>query len=247
MKKSLFAGIALFLATFCIWAEAVPAFDGENAFVIDTATIAGKFKDNVVLVNKTQEEKCAVKVFAYIGNAWQEIGSKAFASFDEELKIRSKKPVKLADSQYFAVQAQNGFSAAYKVTKESNDLYIEVRSEGSDLSKPVCPAFPNNPKAFVFDVKTLDDDADENLKIRGYLSSSGEVTFRVFAYDAKKHAWIVWGTADIGHNGDTEKVKGGKHDDLDDYRYFAVEALDGRDYKYMPLVEGDDLFINVSL
>ena len=247
MKKTLFAFAALLALSFCAAAEDAPAFDGENAYVIDAAGIAGAFKDNVLVVDKAQEEAVSVTVFAYKDGAWQEIGAKAFTRFDEELKIKAKKPARLSDSRYFAVQAADGFSAAYKVEKRRNDLCIEVRSAGSDLQKPACPAFAQNPKAFVFDAAALDDDADENLKITGYLSAGGEVTFRVYAYDAKKRAWIVWGTADIGHNGDTEKVKGGKHDDLDDYRYFAVEALNGQDYKYMPLVKDNDLFVNVSL
>ncbi|MCH5292087.1 MAG: hypothetical protein J1D88_10105 [Treponema sp.] len=246
MKKNLAVFAAVLSLSFCAAAQA-PDFDGEDAYVIDAGAIAGKFKDNVVLVNKTQEEICAVKVFANSNGEWQEIGSREFGAFDEELKIKSSKTLKLPSCQFFAVQAQNGFQAVYKATKQRNDLLIEVRSEGSDLKKPACPRFDKNPDAFVFDVASLGEDADENLKIRCYFVPKGKVSFLVSVYDRKSRKWIQWGTAEVKRNGDTQKVKGGKHGDLDDYRYFAVEAMDGQEYNYVPLVDDDDLYINISM
>ena len=223
----------------------LPAFDG-NGYVIDADSVSGKFKSHLLIINKNDTEAIGLKVFAYADDDWKEIGATTFNYFDDEYKIKSEKNLKPSSFRYFAIEPDKDIKAAYKVEKSHNDLVIEIRNEGSDFSKPAIPTYTGNPKAFLFDLYEVDDDADENLKLKGKFPTKQKVGFWVFAYDKRTHEWIEFGTSYIERKNDTDSVEG-KNNDLSRYRYFAIESMDGVDYIYEPEEDDDDLIVVVTL
>ena len=139
-----------------------------------------------------------------------------------------------------------GVATSYKITKDHNDLIIEIRNEGSDLTKPAIPTWTGNPKAFLFDLYAIDDDADENMKLKGKFPTKQRVGFWILAYDKRTHEWIEFGTSYIERKNDRDSVEG-KNNDLSKYRYYAIESMNGVEYVYEPEESDDDLIVTVSL
>ena len=240
--------LTLFITGFIFGQSDAPLFESEYGYVIDADSVNGKFKSHLLLINKNDNEAIGLKVFAYTNDDWTEIGSTTLNFFDEEYKIKSDKKFKPSDYRYFAIESNKDIKAAYKVEKSHNDLVIEIRNEGSDFSKPALPTYKGNSNAFVFDLYAVDDgeDANENMKLKGKFSTKQKVGFSVFGYDKKAHKWIEFGTSYIERKNDTDSVEG-KNNDLDNYRYYAIESMDGVDYVYEPEEDDDDLIVVVSL
>lgn len=244
--KKIFLIVSLvLLASGIAFSEEAPAFNGENSFVIDANTVSGKFKSHVVIINKNDAYPIDVKVFAY-DKDWKEIGSTTFNFFDDEYKIKSGKELKPSNYQYFAIELSKNAKAIYKAEKSHNDLVIEIRNEGTDIAKTAFPTYDGNPDAFLFDMNEIDDDADENMKLKGKFKTKEKVGFNVFAFDKSLHKWVEFGTSYIERKNDTDSVEG-KNNKLSRYRYFAIESMDGTKYNYEPEEDDDDLIIIVTL
>ena len=224
----------------------LPAFNGGNAYVIDAAKVNGNFKSHLIVINKNDASPIDVKIFAYDKDDWKEIGNATFNYFDDELKIRSGKQLKPSSYRFFAIELSKGVKASVRAEKNHNDLVLEIRNKDSDFSKPAIPTYTGNPKAFLFDLYAIDDDANENMKLKGKFPTSQKVGFWVYAYDKKSHEWIEFGTSYIARKNDTDSVEG-KNNDLGKYRYYAIETMDGLDYNYEPEEDDDDLIVIVTL
>ncbi|WP_022930998.1 hypothetical protein [Treponema bryantii] len=247
--KKIFLTLTLMsLASGFIFAQnELPSFDG-NGFVIDADAVEGKFKSHLIVINKNDASPLNVKVFAYEKNDWKEIDTAVFNFFDDELNIKPSKDIKPSDYRFFAIELNKDVKASYKAEKNHNDLVIEIRNEGSDLTKPAIPTYTGNPKAFIFDLYSVEDgeDADENMKLKGKFPTKSRTGFWVFAYDKRTHEWIEFGTSYIERKNDTDSVEG-KNNDLGKYRYFAIESMDGTEYNYEPEEDDDDLIVTVTL
>lgn len=217
---------------------------GSSHFEIDCTTIPGNFKDHIVLLNKTQSGACTVTVSASSGSSFMQVGSATLSGFDSEGKIKSTKTLKLSTFRYFAFDSREAY--AYKVTKLHNDLVVEVRDSGSDLSKPEFPRWTGDSKPYMFDTQSFSDIPDEEMKIVS--SSAGVIGFyTVYVYDKKTAQWIIFGSTQTKKPNSAAKVKrAGDVEDIDNYRYYAVVAQDGRSHNYSALPNGDDLFVYVS-
>ena len=244
-KITLLVSMALLSCAAVFAQDDLPAFENENAYVFDASAVSGKFKDNIVIINKNDAEDLEVKLSGY-KDGWEELGYTTFRFFDDDYKIDSRKNFKPSSYKYFAVELTDGVTASYKITKDHNDLIIEIRNEGSDLTKPAIPTFSINPDAFLFDLYAIDEDADENMKFKGKFATKERVGFRVYAYAATKHEWIVFGTSYIERKGDRDSVEG-KNAELSEYRYYAIESMNGVEYVYEPEESDDDLIVTVTL
>lgn len=246
--KKLLMLVSLTLLTTCalLAQSKAPVFESKFGYVIDADSVSGKFKSHLVLINKNDNDDFNLKVFAYSDNDWKEIGSTTFNYFDDEYKIKSDKTLKPSNFRYFAIEPDRDIKAAYKIDKDHNDLVIEVRNEGSDFSKPAIPTYTGDPNAFFFDLADIDDDADENMKLKGKFPTKQRVGFQVYAYNKKRHDWIEFGTAYIERKNDKDSVEG-KNNDLSKYRYYAIESMDGTEYNYEPEEDDDDLIVVVTL
>jgi len=115
------------------------------------------------------------------------------------------------------------------------------------LNKPLVYAQPafNQPNSFVIDSESVRGDLEDNVKIFNQTTRTG-ISFKVFVYDSKKKTWIEYGTGDLKGPGDSDNIRSKLSGDLDDYRYFAIQALDKRNYKYSFEKKRNDLYIYIS-
>ncbi|WP_298534575.1 hypothetical protein [uncultured Treponema sp.] len=215
--------------------------------IIDASAVSGKFKDNIVIISKISESSPSIKISAISNDSFIPIGTAVLHGFDDSLKFDSSKSLRLADYKTFQLESSDGKTYTYKAEKRNNDLIIEVRENGSDLSKPAIPKWTGNTDVFSFDLKSLEDEPDENVKIFCNSLRGVGKTFKLRAYDSKQRKWILYGTVQVKKQRNDEKMKTEKGvEDLDDYRYFAIETENTNSYKFYFEEKDDDLFITVS-
>lgn len=215
--------------------------------LIDVPSIPGKFKDNIVVINKVDDSMVSLKINAISNGNLIPVGQVVLHWFNDESKINSSKILRLADFNTFQIEPSDGKKYAYKTEKRNNDLIIEVREWGSDLSKAATPKWTANSEAFLFDMKSLEDEPDENVKILCNSSRGVSNTFSLYAYETKYKRWVRYGSLQIKNLGKAEKLKKEKNiEDIDDYRYFAIETKNANSYKYRLEEKSDDLFITVN-
>jgi len=101
------------------------------------------------------------------------------------------------------------------------------------------------PHSFVIDSSEADDDPEDNIRLYNQTTKTG-ISFNVYVHDLKADKWIVYGTGNLKGPGDASFVTSDLSGDLEDYRYFAIEALDGKDYSYSFYVKSDDLHITIT-
>jgi len=75
-------------------------------------------------------------------------------------------------------------------------------------------------------------------------SDDSNINFRIYIHHPKNHEWIVYGIGSLKGPGDTDTINSGIKD-IDDYRYFAIESMDKKNYKYEFYTSRNDLHINI--
>jgi len=105
------------------------------------------------------------------------------------------------------------------------------------------PAF-NKPNSFVFDSYSVRGDLEDNIRIHNQTTRSG-ISFTVYLYDSKNKKWKVYGTGDLKGPGDTDFISSKLSGNLKNYRYYAIQALDRRNYRYTFEKKRDDLYIYI--
>jgi hypothetical protein len=113
-------------------------------------------------------------------------------------------------------------------------------------NKPLVYAQPtiNKPNSFVIDTNSVRGDLEDNIRIHNQTSKTG-ISFTVYVYNEKKKTWIEYGTGSLKGPGDTEFISSKLSGDLDDYRYFAIQALDKNSYRYTFEKKRNDLYIYI--
>lgn len=101
----------------------------DSAFVVDTLSVPGKFKDNVKIKNMSADSDMGFDVYARKteSDAWQKVGTAFVKGAGDEDFVWSALPDNVANYRYIAVLAHNGNTYAYEASKKHNDLYITVR------------------------------------------------------------------------------------------------------------------------
>ena len=101
----------------------------------------------------------------------------------------------------------------------------------------------NKPFVTVIDASKTDGQFEDNVKLHNK-STDSNIRFNIYAHDPKTNEWILYGSVSLKGAGDTDTVNS-KIKDISKYRYFAVESLNGKDYKYQFYESRDDLHITV--
>lgn len=101
-------------------------YENKNAFVFDASAVSGKFKDNIVIINKNDAEDLEVKLFGY-KDSWEELGASNFRFFDDDYKIESRKSFKPSSYKYFAIESMNGVDYIYEPEEDDDDLIVIVK------------------------------------------------------------------------------------------------------------------------
>jgi len=105
------------------------------------------------------------------------------------------------------------------------------------------PAF-NKPNSFVLDSYSVRGDLEDNIRLCNQSSNSG-ISFTVYLYNSKSKTWKVYGTGNLKGPGDTDFISSNFSGNLKNYRYYAIQALDKRNYKYTFEKKHDDLYIYI--
>jgi hypothetical protein len=110
-----------------------------------------------------------------------------------------------------------------------------------DLNYPE-PAF-DKPYSYVIDASLARGDYEDNIRVYNK-SSDSDIGFKVYVHSPKTNEWVLYGIASLKGIGDTNlidtEMKG-----IENYRYFAIESLNGKNYKYYFYEDRDDLIIDI--
>ena len=106
------------------------------------------------------------------------------------------------------------------------------------------PAF-DNPNAYVID-STLAKGSMEDFVRLNNKSRDSNIDFKVYMHRPSTQQWMLYGTSSLKGPGDSDQVDTDfKRGGIEDYRYFAIEPLNGKQYKYEFFKLFKDLVINV--
>ena len=102
------------------------------------------------------------------------------------------------------------------------------------------PVF-GNPSAKVIDTFKEKGVIKDYVKVHNG-SRDSDMNFNVYMHQPSTNDWILYGTASLKGTGDTDTIT---FEGIDMYRYFAIESLNGKNYKYQIYKSSNDLHINV--
>ena len=104
------------------------------------------------------------------------------------------------------------------------------------------PTF-DNPLAYVIDTVQEKGSMEDYVKVHNK-SSDSDMDFNVYMHRPGTQQWVLYGTAFLKGPGDTDTIdtdmKG-----IENYRYFAIEPLNGKKYKYQFYKKSNDLHIDI--
>jgi len=101
------------------------------------------------------------------------------------------------------------------------------------------------PNSFVIDSFSERGSLEDRVRIYNKTTKTG-ISFTVYVHDPKDNVWKVYGTGNLKGPGDADFVSSDLSGDLDDYRYFAIQALDGNNYAYSFYKKSNDLHITIT-
>jgi len=103
----------------------------------------------------------------------------------------------------------------------------------------------NTPNSFVIDSFSVRGSLEDNIRLYNMTKKTG-ISFKVYLHDHKNDVWKEFGTGKLKGPGDTEFISSKLSGKLDNYRYFAIVALDGKNYKYNFYKKRNDLHIEIT-
>ena len=108
--------------------QQLPTIDIPNTYVIDTASISGKMEDNIRLINKSKNSNIEFMVYAHdqSDNTWFSFGVGTLKGTNDTDFIDSKFSGILKNYRFYAIEALDGKNYRYEISKERNDLYINI-------------------------------------------------------------------------------------------------------------------------
>jgi hypothetical protein len=104
------------------------------------------------------------------------------------------------------------------------------------------PAF-DKPFIYVIDAFSAGGSYEDYVKLHND-STDSNITFNVYMHHPEKNEWIVYGTGSLKDRGDTDTIDS-DIDDIDNYRYFAIESTNDKNYQYTFYKSRNDLHINI--
>jgi len=118
---------------------------------------------------------------------------------------------------------------------------IFISCKSLDYAKPDF----EKPNSFVIDSYAVKGDLEDNIRLYNYTAKTG-ISFRVYLHNPDSNTWEVYGIGNLKGPGDTEFISSRLSGDLDRYRYYAIEALDGNEYSYNFYKRRSDLHITIT-
>ena len=243
MKKSLFVVLTvLALSAGSLFAQEIPAFDKSDSVVIDVSALKRKFKDNVRLVNLTEEENISFSVYYYEQKAkkadWQLYGRAQLKGYTDTAFVDSKKEGKIRNVKYFAVVSENGIGFKCSVEARNHDLYIFINPADASADEA------RKASASIIDVKDVEGKFKDRIRFEN-LSDDSDITFWVYAFNQESEPWQKVGRAHLKEKSDTDLVDT-PLDKISGYRYFAVASENGKEYSFSVSKKHNDLYIQVK-
>jgi hypothetical protein len=122
-------------------------------------------------------------------------------------------------------------------------IFASCASSGSSKSVDYSqPAF-DKPFVYVIDTFKMKGSFDDYVKLYNN-STESNIKFNVYVHHPENHEWLIYGTGTLKDSGDTDTIDSGIGN-IDDYRYFAIESLNGKDFKYQFYKNNNDLHISI--
>jgi len=101
----------------------------------------------------------------------------------------------------------------------------------------------NNASVFVIDTFKEKGSFEDYIKLHNN-STSSNIKFRVYFHKPGSNEWMLYGIGELKGSGDTDTIDTDIKN-IDKYRYFAIEPMDGKKYKYQFYKGSNDLHINI--
>lgn len=196
--------------------------DAENAFVLDAASIAGKAREDVKLINET-DEQIAFEVYYYDNKnaSWQFYGSTFLKDFYDSEDVDSHMEDRISQIQYFAVVPKNNKAYKYRAQKIDNDLCIFVMPDSEfDFEKEL-------KSAFIIDSDNIKGKFYDEIEFVNLTDDYG-ISFVVYASDYKDKNWERAGGVILQEYNDSEDLDSPIEKTLHNFRYFAVVSKNGK-------------------
>lgn len=103
----------------------------------------------------------------------------------------------------------------------------------------------DNPNIVIIDSFRAPGNMRDRIRLVSRSAKFG-ISFKVYVHDPNRFGWVEYGIGFLKGAGDTDYINSPLEDTLANYRYFAVEAMDGNTYQYTPAKKSHDLYITVS-
>ena len=242
MKKLIIAGLAAAIACGAFAQQNAPAFDDPKASVIavSSAAVPGKMKDNIKLINLSDDENISFRVYIYDSKkaSWNLYGRALLKEFYDGDTIDSDFEDKIRKVEYVAVVPDGNGAYRYEAEKKHNDLYIKVYSPDGSIDESY------KKDAATVDVRSVPGGFKDNVKFVSETSDKN-ISFMLYAFNDKNGAWQKAGVAVLKGFGDTDTVDSPLEDSLPSYAYFAVVSRSGKTYAYDFKKANKDFIITV--
>jgi hypothetical protein len=102
----------------------------------------------------------------------------------------------------------------------------------------------DKPSVYVIDTFSVKGSFEDYIKLHNN-SADSNMDFNVYIHHPGSHEWVLYGTGILKGFGDTDTIDSTIDDDIDKYRYFAIESLNGKEYKYSLSKSSNDLHIAI--
>jgi hypothetical protein len=100
------------------------------------------------------------------------------------------------------------------------------------------------PEFHVIDSRSKRGDLEDNVRLYNRTTRTN-ISFSVYLLDPGDDKWKLYGSGSLKGPGDTEYIRSNQYRDLKNYRYFAIQAKDTRDYRYDFEKSHNDLYIYI--
>jgi hypothetical protein len=210
-------------------AGTIPECTIPGVFTVDTKTEGIRTGSTVKITGyaRTVGTEFTVSAYDEKTSAWVTAGTAKIKGFSDTEKVKNGS---LSKSRYVAIAASDGGEFTYTVNHEDGTLLFTVYDKGADVTKAPLP-YLKRQRAYVFDAKQLENKYDNYIKVDSK-TNDPDIKFEVYVYDPKAYKWLDYGTGVLKEFGDSDTVNTDADIDIDEYRYFAVESMNEKDYSY---------------
>ena len=226
-----------FMFLFASFADATSVFDGESLVVIEISKLLNSrtLSDEIHVYNYTNMPNISAEIRGYqeSKNQWVSLGKVNLKRIgdDDEIEKSLKKYSK------FSVKPTSNEPIKVAARILNKYLYIFLLSEGTVDNS-----------AFIFDIENIHGNIRGNFKenVRFQSQTNDEkIAFDLYARKSEDDNWQKVASAYLKKFKDTDTQIPAFTDSMEKYRYFAVVAQNGKQYRYVVKKENNDLYITV--